>query len=205
MKSILQLVYILISFCMLLGCKQDEEIPFNLERFWVFGDMIPCNQDPGAKLCYLISKTDSFEDAQWEMLENSIEGFQLDQGYFTLLEVKINTIPRQTPSMPPIITYQLNKTLAKVKDESYKLNGLWKLKDLPGFEEKELIEKFPKYLSYIPLVRFILTSYECNSAHIKLENITDNEIAFSVINVTQKFCHGDLMDYSKSVDNEFIF
>jgi hypothetical protein len=99
----------------------------------------------------------------------------------------------------------LNKTLAKIKDESFQLNGLWKFEDLPGFDEKVLIEEIPKYLSCIPTVRFIMTSYECNSTYIKLETITENEIAFSEVTTTLKFCHGDLKDYSKSVDKEFLF
>jgi hypothetical protein len=70
--------------------------------------MVPCGVEVSDKLCYLISKTDSYEIPQWEYLHQIIEGFELEPGYFFHLEVKITTTAGPKASSPPNITYRMN-------------------------------------------------------------------------------------------------
>jgi hypothetical protein len=206
MKPLAQLIPLMFSICFLFSCKQDDETPFELKRFWVYSSMVPCNVDVAISddLCYLISETEPPENANWILLHQPIQGFEMEVGYFSQLEVKITSSPGLKPSSPPNITYQLNKSLAKIKDETLKFSGQWKLNDLPGFEEKELIWEFPKYLIFENRYRFLYTSHHCNSASFQLERITENELNFSPGLITAKACYPEMDNsYSPKVENEF--
>lgn len=165
--------------------------------------MVPCGVAVSEELCYLITKTDSYENAQWEYLHQTIEGFELEHGYFFHLEVMTSTSAGPKVNSPPNITYRLNKTFAKIKDESIKFSGMWKLGDLPGFDEKELIWEFPKYLIFDPRNRLLYTSHHCNSTYFHLEKITENELRVSPGPITLKACHPEIADYSPEIEDEF--
>jgi hypothetical protein len=204
MKPIFQINIILFLFSILFSCTKNEETPFEIERFWVYGLMISCNSDPSSKLCYLISRTDTHEAAKWELLEYPIKGFELESGYFFHLEVKVTKVPGLKPSSPPITTYTLSKSISKIKDEAFKLNGEWKLFDLPQFEEIKLISEFPKFVYFIPHNRWLLTSYACNSGYLNVGNITEDKINFLGGPFTLKICFPDIDNYSETLEKEFF-
>lgn len=195
---------IILFLTILFSCNKNEETPYEIERFWVYGGLIPCNSDPSSQLCYLISRTDSHEGANWETLELPIKGFELESGYFFHLEVKVTKVAGLKPSSPPITTYILSKSLSKIKDEAFKLNGGWKLYDLPEFREIKLISQFPKFVYFIPHNRWLSTSYACNSGYLKVENITEDKINFLGGSFTLKFCYPDIDNYSETLEKEFF-
>ncbi|RPA69823.1 DUF4377 domain-containing protein [Cyclobacteriaceae bacterium YHN15] len=205
MKPLAQLIPLMFSICLLFSCKQGDETPFELKRFWVYSSMVPCEVDVAISddLCYLISETESPQNAKWELLRQPIQGFELEVGYFSQLEVKITSSPGLKPSSPPNITYKLNKTFSKIKDEAIKFSGMWKLGDLPGFDEKELIWDFPKYLIFDPRNRLLFTSHHCNSTYFHLEKITENELSISPGPISLKACYPEMGDYSPEVEDEF--
>ncbi|MFD2200042.1 DUF4377 domain-containing protein [Shivajiella indica] len=203
MKSLHQFILILFSMSLLVNCQEKEEIPFELKKFWVYSSLVPCGVGVTEELCYLISETDSYENALWDYLYQPIEGFELEPGYFFNLEVKLFTTAGPKPNSPPKITYQLNKTIAKIKDEAIKFSGMWKLGDLPGFDEKELIWDFPKYSIFDPRGRLLFTSYHCNSTHFRMENITEFEISILPGPITSKACYPEMDNYSPKVEDEF--
>jgi hypothetical protein len=204
MKPTFQIPIILFLFSILFSCNKNEETPFEIERFWVYGLMISCNSDPSSKLCYLISRTDTHESAKWELLEYPIKGFELESGYFFHLEVKVTKVPGLKPSSPQIITYTLFKSLSKIKDEAFKLGGVWKLHDLPQFEEIKLISEFPKFVLFIPQNRWLSTLYACNSGYLNVGNITEDKINFLGGPFTLKICFPDIDNYSETLEKEFF-
>ena len=106
-------IYLLITFVLLMiSCSENSPI----ERYIIASKTVDCS-GVGKQKCMLVKKGDS---SKWEYFYSSIEGFNYQEGFEYILDVKEEKVEN-----PPVdgssIRYILVKEISKIAKESKNL------------------------------------------------------------------------------------
>ncbi len=179
-KSLLLLFFLTL---MLTSCSDKTET----QTFWVAGTKTPCSAGAGKMNCLQINKSDSFEEASWELFYNAIEGFKFKEGVLQKIEVSVKTLdPSTVPADASSKEYTLIQVLEEKQDYFQSLSQNWILNDFQGVEVNTEMS--------LPSLKINAKSGQtsgftgCNNLTGQISSLSDNSIRFTEFAMTRKMC-----------------
>ena len=170
--------------------------------YWVSGIKVECDAGAGKMQCLQVYTGADLENAEWEYLYASIDGFNFEEGYLKKIEVKKEKIdPTQVPADASSVKYTMVKELEKKQDYRSLIGGNWIL--------NRLNDKPVAGAPTVPTLQIDLRGKRvsgnngCNNYSGSIENLTSNSIKIGVIAATKKACKGDNLEagYSQAFNN----
>jgi heat shock protein HslJ len=180
-KSLLSLFFFLTL--MLNSCTNKTET----QTFWVAGTKTPCSAGAGKMNCLQVNKSDSFDNASWELFYTSIEGFEFKEGMLQKIEVSIKTLEADAvPADASSLEYTLVNVLEEKQDYFQALSQNWILNDFQGVEVNSQMT--------LPSLKINAKNGKtsgfsgCNNLTGQISSLSDSSISFGEFGMTRKMC-----------------
>jgi len=173
---------LLILLLMLSSCSTNKN-----SIYWVNSLKSPCDSGAGKMQCLLITKNDTFENANWNYFYSPIEGFNFKPGYFQKIEVKETHMDKdKVIADGSSIHYSLIKILEEVKDERFGINDIWVVEKI----NRNAItgnSNLPQLEIHLAKMQ-VLGNDGCNNYNGAIEELTATKIKIGDLLSTRKMC-----------------
>ncbi len=180
-KSLLSLFFL---FTLMLNSCTDK---IETQIFWVAGTKTPCSAGAGQMNCLQINKSDSFDNASWELFYDSIEGFEFKEGILQKIEVSVKSLEAENvPADASSLEYTLVQVIEEKQDYLQALSQNWVLNDFQGVEVNTEMT--------LPSLKLDAKNGKaygfsgCNNLTGQISSLSDSNIAFGEFAMTRKMC-----------------
>lgn len=188
--KLIKIVWVILGMASLQACTTHLN-----KTIWVSGFTIQCLEDQKEE-CFYISTSDSLDTDYWERTNQTIEGFSLEEGMLTKIEVKSSD-----SSQSSLADYTFVKVVEKKEDTRISLNGNWILTTINEGVLNRMIT--------LPTLEFNLKEMQitgnggCNRYFGAVELLSLKKISLGAIGVTQMNCaHQHIEDeYFEALSN----
>lgn len=164
------------------------------DTIWVSGFTTDCNAVAQEAECLYINKGNNLEATDWEFFYSDIQGFQMEEGMMTKVEVKTEELDiKDVPADASRLRYTFVKEVEKKTDPRVQLNGNWILATMNGGNLNRMI--------VLPTLNIDLKTMGisgnggCNDYFGGIETVSTNKITLTEVGSTRKHCENENIEH----------
>lgn len=180
MIKLIKLITVLTTLFTIQSCTKHKS-----KIVWVSGIKTECFNGAGKTTCLNIHRGEELNNAQWENLHSTIEGFEFEEGYLKKIEVKEENIENPAADASSI-KYTLIKELESQIDTRTLIQGTWTLSQLNTNPINRSIV-LPEMTIQLSQMQVNGTG-GCNNYSGKINQLTADSIQLGPIPTTLKTC-----------------